>query len=166
MTSLVGSIQRTGWRARLVWIALALSLTLNLFFVGGLAWTRLYAHPLPPMERMQRLGQALNLNDDQRLAFDQFLRVIRLRGSYLHETNQPLLDRMWGEIAKPTPDDDVLTKLGAEIETNRQTFQHELAAAFQTFMKTLTPEQRTQLAERVKTASDPPTRRLFEVIAP
>jgi len=166
MTSLVEPIQRTGWRARLVWIALALSLTLNVFFVGGLTWMKLSAHPLAPMERMQRLGQALNLNDDQHLAFDQFLRVVRMRGAFFHDTNQPMLERMWSEMAKPTPDDDAVAKLGSEVEQNRQTFQHEMAAAFQTFLKSLNTEQRAKLADIAKSANDPPTHRIFEVIAP
>ncbi len=164
MTSLVEPVQRTGWRARLVWVALALSLTLNVFFVGGLTWMKLSAHP--PMERMQRLGQALNLTDDQHLAFDQFLRVVRMRGAFFRETNQPLLARMWTEMAKPTPDDDAITKLGSAIEQNRQAFQHEMSAAFLTFLKSLNAEQRAKLAAIAGSANDPPTRRLFEVIAP
>ena len=167
MTSLVEPVQRSGWRARLVWIALALSLTLNVFFVGGLTWMKLSERlPLPPMERMQRLGQALDLTDDQHLAFDQFLRVVRMRGAFFHETNQPLLERMWTEMAKPTPDDEAITKLGSTIDQNRQTYQHEIAAAFQTFLKSLNTEQRTKLAQIAKSATDPPTHRLFEVIAP
>lgn len=166
MTSLVEPVQRTGWRARLVWVALALSLTLNVFFVGGLTWMKLSAHPLPPMERMQRLGQSLNLNDDQHLAFDQFLRVIRMRGAFFRETDQPLLERMWTEMAKPTPDADAMTKLGGTIEQNRQTFQREMSAAFLTFLNSLSPEQRAKLAAIAKSANDPPTHRLFEVIAP
>jgi uncharacterized membrane protein len=167
MTSLAEPGRQTGWRARLVWIALALSLTLNVFFVGGLVWMKLSAHPpMPPIERMQRIGQALDLNDDQRIALDQFLRVIRLRGRFLRETNQPLLERIWTELAKPTPDDDAVAKLGAEIEQNRTTFSHELTAALMSFVKTLTPEQRAKLAEVTKAAGDPPARRLFEIIAP
>ena len=167
MTSLAEPGRRTGWRARLVWVALALSLTLNVFFVGGLAWMKLSAHPpVPPLERMLRIGQALNLNDDQHLALDQFLRVVRLRGRFLRETNQPLLERIWAELAKPAPDDDAIAKLGAEVEKNRADFQHELTGALMGFVKTLTPEQRAKLAEVTKAAGDPPTRRLFEIIAP
>jgi Spy/CpxP family protein refolding chaperone len=167
MTSLAEPGQRTGWRARLVWIALALSLTLNVFFVGGLTWMKLSAHPpVPPMERMMRIAQALDLTDDQRLALDQFMRVIRLRGRFQRESNQPLLERIWAELAKPAPDDDAIAKLGAEIEQNRAAFQHEAAAALLTFVKTLTPEQRTKLADATKAATDPPARRLFELIAP
>jgi uncharacterized membrane protein len=151
----------------LVWIALALSLTLNVFFVGGLMWMKMSGRaPMPPIERMHRLGDSLNLNDDQRQAFDQFLRVVRLRGRYARETNQPLIDRIWGEIAKANPDDDLVGKLGAEVNGNRQTFQKEAASAFFDFAKTLSPEQRAKLAATARSASDEPTRRLFQVVVP
>lgn len=167
MTAIAESSRPTGWRGRLVWVALALSLTLNVFFVAGAAWLKFSAHPpLPAIERMQRVGEALQLTDDQRLAFDQFLRVIRLRGRFFRESNQPLLQRIWGELAKPTPDDDAIAKLGAQIEDNRKAFEHEASTALLAFVKTLNPDQRAKLAEITKAAIDPPTRRLFEIIAP
>lgn len=167
MSSIADSGRRAGWRARLVWIALALSLTLNVFFIGGLAWMKFAMHgPIPPMERMQRLGQSLNLNDDQRLAFDQFVRVVRQRGRFIRETNQPLFERIWAELGKPSPDLDAVAKLGAEINNNRQTFQNEASTALLAFVKTLSPEQRAKLAGMAHGAGDEPTRRLFQVIAP
>jgi uncharacterized membrane protein len=166
MSSIAESGQRTGWRARLVWIALALSLTLNVFFIGGLVWVKL-SHPLmPPFERMQRLGQSLDLNDDQRRAFEQFVRVIRLRGRYVRDSNQPLLEQIWTELAKPTPDEAAVAKLGAQINDNRQAFQKEASTALVNFVKTLSPEQRAKLAGIARSGGDEPTRRLFQVIAP
>ena len=167
MTAVVEPGQRTGWRGRLVWIALALSLTLNVFFIGGLAWVKFSMHaPLPPIERMQRLGHALNLNEEQRIAFDHFVRVIRLRGRFARETNQPLLDRAWTEVSKPNPDEDTLAKLGSEISKNRMAFQQEASTALIAFVKTLSPEQRTKLAEIARGSGDEPARRLFQIIAP
>jgi len=166
MTSIAESGRRTGWRGRLVWVALALSLTLNVFFVGGLTWMKLSRSNLTPIERMQHVVQALNPTDDQRLAFEQFVRVARLRGRFLRETNQPLLEKIWAEMAKPTPDDDAVAKVSAEVDRNRQAFQQELAVALQGFIKTLSPDQRIKFAEVTKAGGDPPTRRLFEIIAP
>ena len=167
MTSIAEPGRRSGWRGRLVWVALAVSLVVNLAFVGGLTWMKLSARPnLTPIERMQRIGQELNLTDDQRLAFEQFLRVARLRGRFQRESNQPLLERIWAEMAKPTPDEDAIAKASAEVDKNRQAFQQELAGALQGFIKTLSPEQRVKFAEVTKAGGDPPTRRLFEIIAP
>jgi uncharacterized membrane protein len=167
MTDLAEPSRRTGWRARLVWIALALSLTLNVFFIGGLLWVKMSMRPpLPPIERMERLGRNLNLSDDQRLAFEQFVRVVRLRGRFSRETNQPLLERIWAEMAKPTPNEDVVQQLGAQINQNRMAFQKEASTALLSFVKTLSPEQRAKLAEIARGAGDEPTRRFFQIIAP
>jgi len=69
-------------------------------------------------------------------------------------------------MAKPTPDDEAVAKLSAEVDRNRQAFQQELAVALQGFIKTLSPDQRIKFAEVTKAGGDPPTRRLFEIIAP
>jgi uncharacterized membrane protein len=167
MSGVAEHSRTAGWRPRLVWIALALSLTLNVFFIGGLTWMKVTGHPPPPpIERIERIGQGLNLNDDQRIAFEQFIRVIRQRGRFIRDSNQPLLERMWAELAKPQPDNDSVVKLGAQISQNRQVFLKEASDAFFDFVKTLSPEQRAQLSTIARRANDPATRRLFEVIAP
>jgi uncharacterized membrane protein len=167
MTSIAESGQRATGRGRWLRIGLAVSLTLNVCFVAGLVWSKLAFHPpMPPMERIQRLGQTLGLDDGQRLAFDQFVRVIRLRGRFARESNQPLLQQLWGEIGKPTPDDGAVAHLGDQIETNRVAFQKEASAALMDFIKTLKPDQRAKLAGIVGTPGDEPTRRVFQLIVP
>jgi len=167
MSGVAESGRKTGWKSRLVWIALALSLVLNVFFVAGGIWVKMSVRSaLPPIVRLQRLGDRLDLNEDQRVAFDQFIRVIRLHGRFVRETNQPLLDRIWIELAKRTPDEDAVGKLGAQVGDNRQAFMKEVSVSFFAFVKTLSPEQREKLSTIARRANDPPTRRLFEVIAP
>lgn len=167
MTLVAESGRRAGWRGRLVWLALALSLTLNVCFIGGLVWTRIRFHELPtPMERIQRLADALNLDPDQRAAFGQFLRVIRLRGRNARGTNEALLDQSWSEIAKAEPDDATLARLGQQIHANRDAFEQEASQAMLAFIKTLSPEQRGQLAVIAKSRSDEPMRRIYQMIAP
>jgi uncharacterized membrane protein len=167
MTSITGSAQRVSSRGRWLWIAFALSLTLNVCFIGGLVWSKMAFHPpLPPIERIQRVGQSLSLDDSQRLAFDQFVRVIRLRGRFARESNEPLLQQIWGEIAKPAPDDATVAHLGDQIEANRLTFQKEASAALMDFIKTLKPDQRAKLAGFIASPGDEPTRRVFQMIVP
>jgi uncharacterized membrane protein len=165
MTTIADSRPKAGWRGRLVWLALALSLTLNVCFLGGLAWMRVHAPP-PPLMRMRALGQSLNLNDDQRQAFEQFLRTIRLRGRFVRETNQVLIGNIWTEIAKPTPDDASIAKLDDQVDGNRETLQREVSTALDTFIKTLTPEQRAQLAAKAKAPPDEIARRIFQMVVP
>jgi uncharacterized membrane protein len=165
MTTLAESGQKAGWGGRLLWIALALSLTLNIFFLAGLAWMHTHAPP-PPILRLQHLADSLNLNTDQRQAYEQFLRTLRLRGRFVHESNQPLIDNLWGEIAKPTPDTSTIAKLSDQINGNREGLQREVSTALDTFIKTLTPAQRAQLAEKAKSPPDESARRLFQMVTP
>ncbi|HVA14847.1 MAG TPA: periplasmic heavy metal sensor [Stellaceae bacterium] len=165
MTSLADTDRKAGWRGRLAWIALALSLTLNLCFIGGMAWVHWHALP-PPLVRMQHFGNSLNLADNQRQVFGQFLRTIRLRGRIVRESNQPLIDELWSEIAKPAPDQSAIAKLADQINGNREAFQRAVSTALDAFIETLTPDQRAQLADRATTPHDPLTRRFFQMVVP
>jgi uncharacterized membrane protein len=167
MTTLAETGRQTGWRGRLVWIALALSLTLNVFFIGGLFWVKTFMHPPPPpLERMQRLGETLNLSPDQHHAFEQFVGTIRQHAHAVRTSNRPLVLRIWAELAKPKPDETEVAKLGEQVNTNRLAFQRDVSGAMLTFIKTLSPEQRAHLAQIASTARDESTRRLFLLVAP
>jgi uncharacterized membrane protein len=167
MTAIAESVRRIGWRGRLVWVALALSLTLNVFFIGGLTWSKIEAGRMgtTAAERLAYLGQELNLSPDQVLAFQQFMRVVRLRGRLLHESNEPLLQRIWAEIAKPAPDGALISNLVEQANDNRHGFQKEAAIALMTFMKSLSPEQRAQFAELAKDHQDEAAKRLWLMIS-
>lgn len=165
MTILAESGQKAGRGGRLLWIALALSLTLNICFLAGLAWMHIHA-PGPPIVRLQRFGDSLNLTGDQRQAYEQFLRTLRQRGRAVREGNQPLIQNLWSEIAKPTPDTSAIGKLGDQITSNRTALQRDVSTALDAFIKTLTPEQRAQLAAKAKAPPDEPARRLFQMVTP
>lgn len=165
MTTVAESGQKAGRGGRLVWIALALSLTLNICFLAGLAWMHIHAPP-SPIVRMQRFGETLNLNDSQRQAYEQFLRTIRLRGRFVRESNQPLIDSLWSEVAKPTPDSATIAKLADQISGNRESLLREASTALDNFIKTLTPEQRAALAAKAKAPPDEAARRLFQMVVP
>ena len=165
MTTLAESGQKAGRGGRLLWIALALSLTLNVCFIAGLAWMHIHAPP-SPIVRMRHFGESLNLNGDQRQAYEQFLRTLRLRGRFMRESNQPLIDNLWSEIGKPTPDTSTVAKLGDQVNGNREGFLREVSTALDTFIKTLTPEQRALLAAKAKAPPDEPSRRLFQMVVP
>jgi uncharacterized membrane protein len=165
MTTLAESGQKAGRGGRSLWIALALSLTLNVCFLAGLAWMHIHAPP-PPFVRMQHFGDSLNLNSGQRQAYEQFLRTLRLRGRFVRESNQPLIENLWGEVAKPTPDTATVTKLSDQINSNRESLEREVSTALDTFIKTLTPEQRALLAEKAKSPPNEPVRRFFQMVTP
>ncbi|HXR86129.1 MAG TPA: periplasmic heavy metal sensor [Stellaceae bacterium] len=165
MTTLAESGQKAGRGGRLLWIALALSLTLNVCFLAGLVWMHIH-RPASPIVRMQHFGDSLNLTADQRQAYEQFLGTLRQRGRSVREGNQPLIQNLWSEIAKPTPDTTAIAKLADQVNGNREAFLREVSSALDAFIKTLTPEQRAMLAAKAKAPPDEPARRLFQMVTP
>jgi uncharacterized membrane protein len=150
-------------RVRLPWILLALSLALNIFFIGGAVWIKVTHHP-PGMtlpQRVERISRELSLEPAQRTALEQFLRTVRQRGTRLRDANLPLIEEAWREMANPNPDTAVVDKAFAEVAENRRSFQQASLEALRGFLATLTPEQRTRFIELVRTRPKPGEQRLW-----
>jgi uncharacterized membrane protein len=153
--------QRRGPPPRLPWILLALSLALNLFFVGGAFWVRSEAAraQLPPAERFELVARQLSLDANQRAAFDRFIGALRMRSRHMRENNQPLLEQAWGELAKPKPDDSLVDHILDETASNRRAYQLDTSHALRNFLATLSDEQRATfvaLAKNAKNRDVPP----------
>lgn len=130
-------------RMRLPWILFAVSLALNLAFVGGWAWGRM--HPPPgPGGMFQHAARGLSLDDRQREEFQNFLKTQRANSELLREKNRPLLDGVRGEWAKQNPDEAAVEQLLAATDSNRRAFRQQTMRAMNDFLRTLTPEQREQ----------------------
>ena len=137
--------------SRLPWILLALSLALNLFFVGGVFWVRGHGHgAMGPAERFERIAKQLTLDAKQRAAFDAFVKTVRTKARELRETNQPLVEEAWQDFAKAQPDEAAVDKLFETAATNRRNFQLEAGRALRAFLGTLSEEQRAAFIARVR----------------
>jgi uncharacterized membrane protein len=130
-------------KARLVKVALALSLALNVFFIGGLVYSK-FVRPTPPLIA---LGRELNLAPDQRTAFQNFLQVVRSKGAALRENNLKISQQIWDELSQPKPDPQKLTALFAEYANNRRDYQTAVGTALLPFLETLSAEQRQRFIE-------------------
>ncbi len=132
--------------------ALSLSLLLNVFFIGGAFWARMHMpHPLmPPAQRIEEAARQLELTPDQRIAFDRFIRTLRMRSRHLRELNEELFADTWAEYAKAQPDPAVIEHAIDELGKNRRAYQLELSQALRTFLATLTDEQRTRFVEHAR----------------
>jgi uncharacterized membrane protein len=122
-------------KGRLVKVALALSLVLNVFFIGGLLYSK-FVRPTPPLIAL-----------DQRKAFQGFLQVVRSKGTELRENNLKINQQIWEELAQPKPDAQKLTTLFAEYANNRRDYQTEVGTALLPFLETLNAEQRQRFIE-------------------
>jgi uncharacterized membrane protein len=130
-------------KGRLVKVALALSLALNVFFIGGLLYSK-FVRPTPPLVL---LGRELDLAPDQRTAFQGFLKVVWSKGAALRDENLKLGQQIWDELAQPKPDPQKLAALFADVANNRRDYQTAVGTALLPFLETLTPEQRQRFIE-------------------
>jgi Spy/CpxP family protein refolding chaperone len=166
MTSLADGGAVTASRGRLLWLALVVSLAVNAFFIGTAVWWATSAHMLTPAQRFQQIVRELNLSDDQRDAFQQFAITARRGMRQLHDSNEPLLGKVWSELNKPQPDQDMIAKLVDEATTNRRAYQRTMTAALTQFLANLNPDQRAQFIGLTQRKHDPIAWRLRQLVAP
>jgi uncharacterized membrane protein len=149
-------------KGRLVKVALALSLALNVCFVGGLAYSK-FVRPTPPLIA---LGRELNLEPDQRKAFQGFVQVVRSKGAVLREANLALGRKIWDELSQPKPDAQKLSGLFTDIANNRRDYQMAVGTALLPFLETLSIEQRERFIAIGKRRQDAMANRMRQLLAP
>ena len=140
---------RPGSRQPLLWVVLILSLALNLCFIAGALWIRVQGPPLPmsPEQRLQQIEPQLALDPQQRAAFDQYARTVRLRMQSMREAIEPLVGNAWSELAKPDADETKIMQLFDQAGEQRRAFRRELGSATFKFLTNLSPEQRAKFVE-------------------
>jgi uncharacterized membrane protein len=164
----VSAAPRRGAPPRLPWILLILSVALNLFFIGGALWVRheaWHAH-LTPAERFEMVAQQSSLTGDERAAFERFIRTLRVHMRNMRESNEPLIQEIWGELAKEKPDDAVIDRDVDTTANNRHAFQVEASRAMRTFLAALTPEHRARFVELAKNRQNRDVPPLLRQLAP
>jgi Spy/CpxP family protein refolding chaperone len=143
---------RGGPRRHLVWIALALSLALNLCFVAGAAWIRIYGptQPINAEERLQRIGEELALDPQQKQAFEAYSEALRARMQLMRQSVDPLVGTAWSEVAKPDANEAKVVQLFDEAAEKRRSFMRELAPITLSFLAELSPDQRARFVELIR----------------
>jgi uncharacterized membrane protein len=156
------------WKTgRLVKVILALSLALNIFFIGGLVYTKTVMDrgrgPNPPL---QALANELNLAPEQRKTFREFVQVVRTRGMALREANMSLGTQIWDELSKPQPDQGKISHDFAQVADNRRDFQTAVAQALLPFLAGLNTDQRAKFIEIAKRRQDNVANRMRQLGLP
>jgi uncharacterized membrane protein len=167
MSALAEAAGKPGSRGRLVWTALVLSLVLNVFFVGGLIWSRVYAErPATAAERFQQVATEMNFAGGEGERFQQFFQTVQRDTQQLRESNRPLMQRIWSELGKEHPDQAAINQLIDQATENRHAYQKQMATALAGFLATLTPEQRSRFVELAKRRQDQNAAHIRRLITP
>jgi len=139
-------------RASLPWILFALSVTLNVFFLGGYYYKRTFDQRLLANEqaRVRYVMDQLHFDPEQRDRFKAFRDHTHEHAHAMFRANRPIIDNLWREIEKPQPDTAQLDDYINTLTANRLAFQrgqmHDLVA----FAQTLEPKQRVEFLELVR----------------
>ena len=145
-----GGVTAPAWRGRrLLIVLLAVSVVLNLFFIGGVAWTRMRDLPRGA-DRTQEIAAQLNLNPQQKTGFEQYFRTMRARAQLMRAELDPIVTEAWAEIAKPQPDQAKIEKDFEAASTKRRAFAHDATQNTLNFLGTLSPEQRAKFVKLLR----------------
>jgi uncharacterized membrane protein len=141
VTAITAAVRRPG-RQHLMRIALALSLVLNLCFIGGALWTRMGApRPHPDItERFRQIEAGLALDPQQRQAFDLYTAAIEAG---------PLFGEAWAEMAKPQATPADVMQVFDRAQAERRAFEQDLTTATLAFLARLSPAQRQKFVELI-----------------
>jgi uncharacterized membrane protein len=143
------AVTRRVTRQPLIWVALTLSLVLNLCFVAGAAWIHIHgpSPPITPEERFQRIGAELALDPQQQQAFDRYTEAVRSHMQHMREAVDPLMSAARTELAKSNADEATVVRLVEEAAQTRTGYQRELIAKTMSFLAVLSPDQRTKFVD-------------------
>ena len=126
---------------RWLYAALAVSVALNVLlgaYVAGRLWQ-------PPKRfAPDMIANELNLNSQQREAFEQYLHSSRENMRRLREESRARVHRSLSELVKPEPDQAALDRLYEEELTRRRAFLEDATTSMRSFLATLNPEQRQE----------------------
>lgn len=140
-------------RVSLPWILFALSLTLNVFFLGGYYYKRALDTRLAgnEQERGRYIIEQLHFTPDQRQRFLELRKLGHEHAREMVQANRPIVDNLWREIEKRTPDQAQIDSLIERLTANRQKFQREQMRDLVTFANGLDESQRVEFLELVRT---------------
>jgi uncharacterized membrane protein len=141
-------------RRRWLIVVVAVSIALNLFFIGMVAGHFRHRHRLAPLnqrERFERIAADLKMSDPQRAAFQRFQTILRANGAAMRAANAAA----WARIADPETSTDQISELLNSTVKNRNEFQQDVANAMGKFLASLTPAQRANFIDEARNTPHP-----------
>ena len=142
-----------GPRRSRLWIALlAVSLVLNLCFIAGAVWSRLHppAARVDLAERYRQMAAQLDLDAQQRVAFDRYVSAIRSRTEQMRQDTDAPMSAAWEELARPQPDMTKVQSLFDEAAEKRRALQRETTSQTVDLLSALSPAQRAKFVATMR----------------
>ena len=151
-------IRAFSWRA-LPWVLFAVSLALNIFFIGGHYYARAQLDSQasrqagtvkPPATRTQGLVDRIGLDVAQRGEFRTMRGNIRERGKRFCARSRKHVERLWAELEKSKPSKRVIDRSLRRIYDNGYAYQRRAAAHALAFISKLDPNQKARFLALAK----------------
>ena len=133
----------------LPWSLLALSLGLNVFFLGGW-WYGMRHTPEPAMTPARKLAKKLDLRSGQKDRLQQFRRGLAREKRRLKMDLSDLEKRFWQELSEPRPDRQKLEKLLEKSSSLTLAFRSRGLERMLVFIESLDPGQRQRFLHLAK----------------
>jgi Spy/CpxP family protein refolding chaperone len=133
-------------RPKLLWILLAASLLLNVFFAGGVIYSKMTAERLraAPGERFDFVAAELDLTEAQRQRLMALRAAAQARRQDMRRDSEHLREALLEEMGKANLDRARVSELLGERSKLFVAFIGDVMAQTHGFLETLEPEQRRE----------------------
>lgn len=129
--------------ARLPWVLLAVSLALNLFFAGGVAYMKFTADSgWAAGSSFDAVVERVGLSDDRRAGLEALRERMQARRSAVRDEWRQGRKTLLAELAKPELDQARISELMSRGMARRAAVFEELLVEFHGYLATLPDEQR------------------------
>jgi uncharacterized membrane protein len=139
-------------RLKLLWILLAASLLLNLFFAGGVIYSKMTAERLrdEPAARFDFVVDDLGLSEAERGRLMALRETARARRDEMRREGRHLREALFKEMAKPDFDQARVEELLQQRSVLFVTFLGGVMAETHDFLATLEPERKREFMAMMK----------------
>ena len=139
-------------RMKWPWILLAASLLLNVFFAGGVVYSKMTAEQLrdEPAARFDFVVDELGLSEAERDGLMDLRESARAQREEMRREGRPLREALLEEIAKPDFDQDRVDDLLRQRSVLFVSFLGGIMADTHDFLATLEPESKREFLAMMK----------------
>ena len=139
-------------RMKWPWILLAASLLLNVFFAGGVVYSKMTAEELrdEPAARFDFVVDELGLSEAERGRLMDLREAARAQREEMRREGQPLREELIEEISKPDFDQARVDELLRRRSVLFLAFLSDVMAATHDFLGTLEPERKRAFLDMMK----------------